>query len=69
MLQQRAPAATGLQRHYAKALAEWVVQSGFKQVVVVTGLDAQYRREAQLEGGSQLRWLAQGQAAADVRWV
>eukprot|EP00887_Chlorella_sp_A99_P000755 scaffold5.g755.t1 len=57
LLQQRAPAAPGLQRALGERLAAWAADSGFRQVVVLGSLDAALRRDAQL-AGSQLRWWA-----------
>lgn len=56
LLQQRAPAIPGRQQAFAAELASWVKAAGIGQVLLLTGLDAQYRREQQLEG-SQLRYL------------
>jgi proteasome assembly chaperone 2 len=57
LLQQRAPVIPGRQRAFAANLAAWLAAAGVAQVVVLSGLDAQFRREAQLEG-SQVRFLA-----------
>lgn len=57
LLQQRAPAIPGRQQAFAAELASWVKAAGISQVLLLTGLDAQYRREQQLEG-SQLRYLS-----------
>jgi len=57
LLQQRAPAIPGRQKAFAAELAAWAKEAGFSQVLLLSGLDAQYRREQQLEG-SQLRYLS-----------
>ncbi|KAF8058335.1 psmG2 [Scenedesmus sp. PABB004] len=59
LLQQRAPAIPGRQAALAADLAGWAQRAGLAHVVLLCGLDAQYRREQQLEG-SQLRFLAAG---------
>jgi proteasome assembly chaperone 2 len=57
LLQQRAPAIPGRQQAFAAELASWAKEAGVGQVLLLAGLDAQYRREQQLEG-SQLRYLS-----------
>lgn len=57
LLQQRAPAIPGRQQDFAAELAAWVKAAGVSQILLLCGLDAQYRREQQLEG-SQLRYLS-----------
>jgi hypothetical protein len=77
LLQQRAPVIPGRQQAFAAELAAWAKAAGFAQVLLLAGLDAQYRREQQIEG-SQLRFWSstsalegaeqqqqQGQAWAD----
>jgi proteasome assembly chaperone 2 len=49
-LQQRAPAATGRQEAYAESLASWLQSQGVQHVVVLSGLDAQFMRDKQIEG-------------------
>ena len=49
-LQQRAPAARGRQQAFADQLAAWAAAAGAAQVVVLAGLDAQLRRDRQIEG-------------------
>lgn len=56
VLQQRAPAIPGRQSNFAADMAAWAKQAGFSHVLLLCGLDAQYRREQQLEG-TQLRYL------------
>ncbi|GBF93879.1 proteasome assembly chaperone [Raphidocelis subcapitata] len=63
LIQQRAPAIPGRQRAFAESLAAWLASSGVAHVVVLSGLDAQYRRESQLEG-SQARALSASELAA-----
>eukprot|EP00198_Chlamydomonas_reinhardtii_P005486 XP_001694822.1 predicted protein [Chlamydomonas reinhardtii] len=56
-LQQRAPAALGRQAAFAAELVTWLHAAGAAGVVVLTGLDAQLRRDRQLDS-SPLRFLA-----------
>jgi proteasome assembly chaperone 2 len=56
LLQQRAPAIPGRQQAFASELAGWAASAGVRHVLLLCGLDAQYRREQQLEG-PQLRYL------------
>ncbi|KAI8470845.1 MAG: PAC2 family-domain-containing protein [Monoraphidium minutum] len=63
VLQQRAPAIPGRQKAFSAGLAAWLVAAGVAEVVVLAGLDAQYRRESQLEG-PQARFLTASQLAA-----
>lgn len=64
LLQQRAPAIPGRQKAFAAELASWAKASGFAHLLLLCGLDAQYRREQQLEG-PQLRFLCvSGSSAA-----
>ncbi|EFJ50012.1 hypothetical protein VOLCADRAFT_120700 [Volvox carteri f. nagariensis] len=53
-LQQRAPAMVGRQSAFAAELVSWLVEVGASALVVLTGLDAQLRRDRQLDS-SQLR--------------
>ncbi|KAG2434423.1 hypothetical protein HYH02_012253 [Chlamydomonas schloesseri] len=55
-LQQRAPAALGRQAAFAEELVTWLRQRGAAGVVVLTGLDAQLRRDRQLDS-SPFRFL------------
>lgn len=55
LLQQRAPAIPGRQEAFAAEVAGWAQAAGVSQVLLLCGLDAQYRKEQQLEG-SQLRY-------------
>jgi proteasome assembly chaperone 2 len=48
VLQQRAPALAGRQEALAASVAAWAAGAGFSRVVLLCGLDAQYRRDAQL---------------------
>lgn len=66
LLQQRAPVIPGRQQAFAAELAAWAKAAGFAQVLLLAGLDAQYRREQQIEG-SQLRFLSSssGQEGAE----
>jgi hypothetical protein len=61
LLQQRAPVIPGRQQAFAAELAAWAKAAGFAQVLLLCGLDAQYRREQQIEG-SQLRFLSSSSA-------
>jgi proteasome assembly chaperone 2 len=63
VLQQRAPAIPGRQRALAEEVAAWLAAAGAAQALVLSGLDAQYRRESQLEG-SQARYLPAAAFAA-----
>ena len=63
IIQQRAPAIAGRQRALAADAAEWLAAAGAGSVLVLSGLDAGHRREAQLEG-PQERSLAAAQLAA-----
>lgn len=49
-LQQRSPAMTGRQEAFAKNLAEFLSKHGVKQVIILSGLDAQLMRDKQIEG-------------------
>lgn len=49
-LQQRAPAIKGRQAAHAASLCDWLKGQGVAQAVVVCDLDAQARRDAQLDG-------------------
>lgn len=64
LLQQRTPAIPGRQKAFAAELAAWAEAAGFGQLLLLCGLDAQYRREQQLEG-SQLRYLSSSTAEAE----
>ncbi|KAG2423936.1 hypothetical protein HXX76_014877 [Chlamydomonas incerta] len=57
-LQQRAPAALGRQAAFAAELVTWLHAAGAAGVVVLTGLDAQLRRDRQLSDSSPFRFLA-----------
>lgn len=57
LLQQRAPAIPGRQRAFAAEVAAWAAAEGIGHILLLSALDAQYRREQQLEG-PQLRYLA-----------
>lgn len=57
LLQQRAPAIPGRQQAFAQEVSKWLASANVKQVLLLCGLDAQYRREQQLEG-SQLRYYS-----------
>lgn len=63
-MQQRAPAARGRQQAFADDLATWAAAAGVAQVVVLAGLDAQLRKDQQIEG-SPIRYLAGGADASD----
>ncbi|PNH04000.1 Proteasome assembly chaperone 2 [Tetrabaena socialis] len=56
-LQQRAPAMAGRQAAYAAELVGWLREAGVATLVVLTGLDAQLRRDQQLDS-SPFRYLA-----------
>jgi len=56
LLQQRAPAMKGRQEAAAQSLAAWARGAGVARVVVVCGLDAGLRRDAQITG-PQVRYL------------
>jgi hypothetical protein len=56
LLQQRAPTIPGRQQAFAASIMTWAKQAGFSQLLLLCGLDAQYRREQQIEG-TQLRFL------------
>lgn len=62
LLQQRAPAIPGRQQAFAGEVAAWLGAVGVGQVLLLCGLDAQYRREQQLEG-SQLRYHSSSSTA------
>lgn len=57
LVQQRSPAAPGLQQALADALADWAKQSNVAQVWLLGSLDGSFRRDDQLQG-SQLRFWA-----------
>lgn len=57
ILQQRAPAIIGRQQDYANSLAIWLQQQQVGRVLLLCGLDSQYRRDRQIEG-PQTRYLA-----------
>jgi hypothetical protein len=63
LLQQRAPTIPGRQQAFSSSIMSWAKQSGFCQLLLLCGLDAQYRREQQLEG-TQLRYLDSSSTAA-----
>lgn len=63
LLQQRAPAIPGRQQAHAAELVEWINSTGVGRVLLLCGLDAQYRREQQLEG-CQLRFLSSGNSSS-----
>jgi proteasome assembly chaperone 2 len=60
LLQQRAPALTGRQDAFAASMAEWIKASGFSRTVLVCGLDAQFRRDAQITDRAA-RFLSSGE--------
>uniref|UniRef100_A0A383VH44 Proteasome assembly chaperone 2 n=1 Tax=Tetradesmus obliquus TaxID=3088 RepID=A0A383VH44_TETOB len=63
LLQQRAPTIPGRQQAFAASIMAWAKQAGFAQLLLLCGLDAQYRREQQLEG-TQLRFLDSSRSGA-----
>jgi proteasome assembly chaperone 2 len=50
ILQQRAPAMTGRQRSFAENVATWLHAQGVAQLLLISGLDAQSRRDSQILG-------------------
>lgn len=66
-LQQRAPAALGRQAAFAAELVTWLHAAGAAGVVVLTGLDAQLRRDRQLDS-SPFRSVRGGQQRI-VGWL
>ena len=48
ILQQRSPAAAGLQQAFADALVTWAVERGISRICVLGSLDARYRHGDQL---------------------
>jgi hypothetical protein len=65
-LQQRAPAALGRQAAFAGELVAWLRQCRVAGVVVLTGLDAQLRRDRQLDS-SPFRWAGWREGAGVAR--
>jgi proteasome assembly chaperone 2 len=65
VLQQRAPAVAGRQEAFAAGLAAWAASAGFARVLLLCGLDAQFRRDAQL-ADRQGRYLAEGEAEGEA---
>lgn len=63
LLQQRAPAIPGRQQAFASSIADWARQQGIMQILLLCGLDAQYRRDHQLEG-TQLRYLSSSSSSS-----
>jgi hypothetical protein len=63
LLQQRAPTIPGRQQAFAASIMTWAKQAGFSQLLLLCGLDAQYRREQQIEG-TQLRYLDSSSASS-----
>ncbi len=59
LLQQRAPAAPGLQQAFADALIGWAQSSGVAKIFILGSLDGSFRRDDQLQG-SQLRYWVSG---------
>ena len=55
LMQQRAPAAPGLQQALADAVADWAKSARVTQIWVLGSLDGSFRRDDQLQG-SQLRF-------------
>ncbi|GIL74268.1 hypothetical protein Vretimale_2018 [Volvox reticuliferus] len=64
-LQQRAPAMLGRQAAFAAELVGWLVEAGAAGLVLLTGLDAQLRKDRQLDS-SQLRFLASSEELRDA---
>eukprot|EP00878_Enallax_costatus_P010526 GHUV01010991.1.p1 GENE.GHUV01010991.1~~GHUV01010991.1.p1 ORF type:complete len:296 (+),score=104.94 GHUV01010991.1:234-1121(+) len=64
LLQQRAPAIPGRQQAFANSIAEWAKQQGISQTILLCGLDAQYRRDRQLEGTQLRYWNSSSSGAA-----
>lgn len=66
LIQQRSPAAPGLQKEYADQLADSINSFEFSSVLVLSSLDGSFRRDAQLTG-SQLRyWVPQPQSSENT---
>jgi hypothetical protein len=65
LLQQRAPTIPGRQQAFAASIMSWAQQAGFSRLLLLCGLDAQYRREQQLEG-TQLRYLDSSSSSSSV---
>jgi hypothetical protein len=63
LLQQRAPTIPGRQQAFAASIMAWAKLAGFSQLLLLCGLDAQYRREQQIEG-TQLRYLDSSSASS-----
>ncbi|GLI70480.1 hypothetical protein VaNZ11_015390 [Volvox africanus] len=64
-LQQRAPAMLGRQAAFAAELVGWLVEAGVAGLVLLTGLDAQLRKDQQLDS-SQLRFWASNEELRDA---
>jgi hypothetical protein len=68
-VQQRSPAAPGTQRRFSKALAAWVREAGFRDVLILASLDSTYRRGMQLDGLQLRHFTAPGGQSLELPGV
>ena len=66
LLTQRSPPITGHQAPFATAVVQWAKSVGVGQILVLTGLDASMRRDAQLIGPCSTRFLRGGDLGKDL---
>ena len=56
IVQQRAPAAPGLQQAFADAVVSWAQSSGVAKIIFLGSLDGSFRRDDQLQGSQLCYW-------------
>jgi hypothetical protein len=66
LLTQRSPPITGHQAPFAASVVQWAKSVGVGQILLLTGLDASMRRDAQLLGPCSTRILRGGDLGKDL---